>query len=211
MRVLLLESEPGVAHEAEAELTGAGHAVARCHDAASAPFPCYGITDPEENGGHRCPLDEGSVDVAVVVHRAAEPAGRVSSGEDGARCALRRHVPVVIAGPVEHSTIADFATMITSDGGPIAPLIEQAAAAPLLRHSTAARRSLRSVMEIHGLPVDGANAEAFHDQAGLRVVLRPGVELDEKTAEVASIRAAGAVRDVDPYAPTVNVVVEPPG
>lgn len=210
MRVLLLESEPGVATQAEAELVSAGHAVARCHDAGAAPFPCYGISDKADNGGHGCPLDDDHIDVAVVVHRAAEPAGRMSAGEDGARCAMRRHVPVIVSGPVESSTIADFATMVTGCDGPIAPLIEVAAAAPLLRHSQAARRSLRSVMEIHGLPVDDAEAEATHVGPSLRVVLRPGVPLPAAVAEVASVRATGAVRDVDPYAATVSVVVEQP-
>ncbi len=210
MRVLLLESEPGVAVETETELLDAGHVVARCHEAGSAPFPCYGLTDREENGGHRCPLDEDNVDVAVVVHRTGEPAGRSATGEDGARCALRRSVPVIVAGPIEASTIADFATMVTTEGSPVAPLIDLAVAAPLARHSKVARRSLRSVLEIHGLPTDGADAEVVHTGGALRVVLRPGVPIDEKVVEVASVRAAGAVRDVDPYASGVNVVVDQP-
>ena len=89
MRVLMLESHPGVGAAAVAELVAAGHTIARC-GTESHDFPCRGIA-----GDGQCPLDE-HVDVAVL---AREPG--VSHVEYGAVCAARSRVPVldVSAGP----------------------------------------------------------------------------------------------------------------
>jgi hypothetical protein len=40
------------------------------------------------------------------------------------------------------------------------------------------------------------------------VTLRPGAALDKTVAEMASVRAVGAVRGVDPWASKIDVTIE---
>ena len=89
MRVLMLESHPGVANEAIAELTDAGHTIVRC-DTADRRYPCRGLVP-----GADCPLDE-HVDVALVVQEIG-----THQVEHGAVCAARSRVPVVAVGPAD--------------------------------------------------------------------------------------------------------------
>ena len=87
MRVLMLESHPGVASGAVARLLDAGHTIVRC-DTADRQYPCRGLVP-----GGECPLDQ-PVDVAVLVQEA--DTGQV---EHGAVCAARSRIPLVeVAG-----------------------------------------------------------------------------------------------------------------
>ena len=128
MRVLLLETSPGVATEVSAELEAAGHAVERCHDAGDDAFACNGLLE-----GHNCPLEEG-IDVAVALTDGATA--------DGVRCTLRRHVPLVI-GDDEDVPFAEFATARAA--GSLLDALDAAVATPLARHGAAALRSERSI------------------------------------------------------------------
>jgi hypothetical protein len=209
MRVLVLEGDRGAAAAASAELVAAGHEVARCHD-GDAPLPCYGMHDggqPDDQGQatRRCPLDEGSVDVALVARDASR--APLPGGEDGARCALRRFVPLVVHGDVDRSPYADWATVTTGPDRSLVDSLEEARRAPLARHADAARRSLRAVLEQHGL--DGANADVTVRRMGpdLHVTLRAGAAtvVPRAVADMASVRAAGAVRGIDPHPRVIDV------
>lgn len=203
MRVLLLEGGPGTSEGSTAtRLEAAGHEVSRCHDPGAAPFPCNGMGD---HGG--CPLEHETVDVALVVRdrAAAEPL----VAEDGARCALRRSIPLVVAGEVQHTPYADWAAVVQPGTDAVVDAVNRAAVAPLERHNAAARRSLRAVLEHHGIDGGGADAEVVRQGGDLRVTLRPETELDVRVAEMASVRAVGAVRDIDPYPSVIDVVIEP--
>jgi hypothetical protein len=83
MRILMLESHPGVANAAVTRLTEAGCTIERC-DTADRRFPCRGLAV-----GGECPLDE-HVDVAVLVQEIG-----THHVEHGAVCAARSRVPVV--------------------------------------------------------------------------------------------------------------------
>jgi hypothetical protein len=83
MRILMLESHPGVANAAVAKLTEAGCTIVRC-DTADRRSPCRGLA-----AGGECPLDE-HVDVAVLVQEVG-----THHLEHGAVCAARSRVPVV--------------------------------------------------------------------------------------------------------------------
>lgn len=97
--IMLVESRPGAAREAIAELTAAGHRVHRCHDRdAESSFPCAGVLD---HGS--CPIDRG-VDVALLVRR--EGTTDPTTWEHGVSCALRAGVPVVEDGPAESDPYA---------------------------------------------------------------------------------------------------------
>jgi hypothetical protein len=89
--VLVMESHPHAADEAEAALVAAGHRVHRCHEPGGHGFPCVGVIDPAA-----CPLDRG-VDVALLVRRRVAP--RPTPWEGGVSCVIRAGVPLVEAGP----------------------------------------------------------------------------------------------------------------
>jgi hypothetical protein len=201
MRVLVLEGERGAADEAAMQLAESGYEVARCHDPGAAPFPCKGMVDDE-----KCPLDHEHVDVAVVIRR--EAGGEPVAGEDGVRCALRRYIPLVVAGDVSASPYVDWAAVVQEGTDGLADAVTDAALAPLRRHADAARRSFRAVLEHHG--VDAALAEAHVRRVGpdLHITLRTNTSLDKTVSEMASVRAVGAVRDVDPYPRVIDVSVE---
>lgn len=86
MRVLLVESTPGNAHEVTSWLTDAGHEVVRCFE-PPVTFACRGATEHAQ-----CPL-ESPTDMALLV-RDLDDRGHTLT-EMGAVCAMRHRVPVV--------------------------------------------------------------------------------------------------------------------
>ena len=203
MRVLLLEGENGVATEAAAQLAGAGHEVARCHDEGAAAFPCAGLLED-----HDCPFDQTAVDVAVVVR--GEVHEEPTAGEDGARCALRRHIPLVMVGQAQASPYEEWTSVYAAGPESLVSAVERAATAPLARHDEVAARALRDALDAHDLAEVGATAEVRRIDGDLRVTLRPTAPVPQKVAEVASVRAAGAIRAFDPYPERIDVTVAQP-
>src|SRR5262245_27264927 len=105
MRILLIESDPGLAEPTTRTLVQAGHEVVRCTDADGPDFPCVGLAEDA------CPLDD-TVDVAVAVRAEGQPG--LTPREFGATCALRRRLPLVVAGgpagdlaPFARGSVAD--------------------------------------------------------------------------------------------------------
>ncbi|MEY4372766.1 MAG: hypothetical protein RL219_1535 [Actinomycetota bacterium] len=86
MRVLLVESTPGNAHEVNSWLTDAGHEVVRCFD-TPVTFGCRGTVAHND-----CPL-ESRADMALLVRDLAGHAHTLT--EMGAVCAMRHRIPVV--------------------------------------------------------------------------------------------------------------------
>lgn len=205
MRVLLLEGDPGAANGAESQLTAAGHEVSRCHDPGTAGFPCRGLTEVGTEVG-TCPLESEHIDVAVVVR--SRPGEGPSAGEDGVRCALRRFVPLVVAGEVSRSPYVGWAAVVHEGTDDLALAVTEAANTPLRRHAEAATRSLRDVLDRHGL--DSSMAEAHVRRVGedLRIMLRPNVPIEPAVAEMASVRAVGAVRAMDAHPRVIDVTIE---
>ena len=95
MRILMLESHPGVASAAVAQLTEVGCTIVRC-DTADRRYPCRGLAD-----GGECPLDE-HVDVAVLVQEIG-----THHVEHGAVCAVRSRVPVVAVDGADGADLAN--------------------------------------------------------------------------------------------------------
>jgi hypothetical protein len=201
MRVLLLEGEPGASCEAALDLAAAGHTVARCHSRDEPAFPCRGLTDDA------CPLDDGDVD-AVVVVRGVEVLGGPDrdSGEDGARCALRRHVPLVLAGEPARSPLGAFAAAVSTEPDQLVRTVETAAHAPLRRHADTARIAFAAVLEAHGLDSRLADAVVTRDGGQLHVRLTPSGPVPTAVLEIASVRVAGAIRAVDRHPRIIDVV-----
>jgi hypothetical protein len=93
--VLLIESEANAGLHAADALDAGGHRVHRC-------FPHAGVQADEQSPGSpmcvaviegACPIDDGSIDVAVVAGPSAKDRPTLTAA--GVTCALRRHIPLV--------------------------------------------------------------------------------------------------------------------
>jgi hypothetical protein len=108
MKVLLFETDPCASDGAARELEEAGHEVVRCHHRALPAFPCVALQD-----GGRCPIDGGDIDVALTVR--AHPLPCPATLEDGVVCALRHHVPLVVAGNAVFNPFEPWMTAAVGD------------------------------------------------------------------------------------------------
>jgi hypothetical protein len=204
MRVLVFESDEGASTPVVDELTAAGIEVARCHDPEGPAFPCKGLQD------HRaCPLDGAPVSAAVLTGPGTHTEDGLSSREQGARCALRQHIPLVVVGPRTASPMSAFTTTFAAGPETAVDAIRAAAAARLPRHEAAAIDAFRLVLDTHDLAGVDADVAVTHRDGGLRVELRPSAGIPEKVAEIAGVRAMGAVRAVDSDAAFISVAIEP--
>ena len=197
LNVLVMESERGAADVAREELTAAGHAVLRCHEPGSSAFPCNALAE-----GQQCPLEAAIVDVALDVR--SRPRSQPAPQEDGVACALRHHIPVVVAGPTVLNPYDGHAQLLgrTFD---VVDACEQAAHAPLGEHSAAAARALREVLDRRDIP--SAPLVAVRRRRGaLAVEVRGAGRIDDATKSMASVRMSAALREIDHHARGIDVV-----
>src|SRR5690606_81307 len=144
MRVLVLEDVLGAGDGVADRLEASGSRVVRCHEPGAPAGVCVGMP-----GGTGCPLETGAVDVALSVRAATGP---VTVVEDGVRCALRNHVPLVTLGAPEDSPWVAMATATVTDPDTVAEVVRDAADAPLRHHGAIAAGELRAVLDRHELP-----------------------------------------------------------
>jgi hypothetical protein len=198
LQVLVVESSPGAADDACDELVAAGHEVRRCFDRDAEPFPCNGIAE-----GRKCPFDDGRVDVAISVRQF--PHARTSSMEDGLRCAIRKRVPVVLAGANVNSPYANYATETLGGTTGVVATCERAASAPLPAHTAAATRVAVEATRDARL---AAVPQAVVRQRGTALVVEifgaGGLTPAAKT--VVSARVLVALRELDDYHPVIDTV-----
>jgi hypothetical protein len=197
LNVLVVESDPGGGAIARDALRRAGHTVLRCHPNGTQAFPCNALAE-----GEQCPFDAKTVDVVVDVRRG--PRAEPSPFEDGVRCGLQRHVPLVVAGrilnPFEH-----YATEVVVGDGDVVGAAERAASSPLPKHSEVALVALGDVLRRRGLDGGGFDVLVFRREGVLTVEAYVGAELDHTTKSVASARMVGAVRQLDKHANGIDV------
>jgi hypothetical protein len=200
LNVLVLESDPGAATTARRELAGAGHTVRSCHEQGCGAFPCNAL-----RSDRTCPLAGEPIDVALDVrHR---PRTAPTAFEDGVTCAIREHVPLVVAGPVVFSPFEQYATEMHEDMSDVVAACERAAAAPLARHSEVAQQAFAATLERRSLPVD-AGVSVYRRDGTLFVSIVGGETVDRAVRNVAAVRIAGALRALDTYARGIDVVFE---
>ena len=199
MEVLVLESEPGVAAIAIGQLEAAGHRVRRCHEPGARAFPCAGL-DPG-----RCPLEDDPIDVVLSVR--ARSSARPSPLEDGITCALRRHVPVVVAGRTAVNPFAQYPVTVAGIDD-VVETCERAATGPQVEHEGIATKLLVETLSNAGLPTESASASVRRTGQGLQITLHAPEETSKRVRDVASVRVAGAVRAFDPHAPRIEVSCE---
>ena len=189
LNIMVLESEPGAADQAVRDLAEAGHSVLRCHDPGAPVFPCRGLVDEST-----CPLRSHAIDVALTVRSGVslQPA----ASEDGARCALMRHVPLVVAGPSVFDPYADLEVRVVEPAGDIVAACEEAAENEMAEYAQRAESVVKSA---------AATVTVVRKDGGLCVTIAGLGACTEHERRAAVVRAFGALRGIDRSARTIDV------
>ncbi len=198
LQVLVVESSPGAADDTCAELVAAGHTARRCYERGAKPFPCNGIAE-----GRKCPFDEAAIDVAIGVRQF--PHAQTTPREDGLRCAIRKRVPLVLAGANTMSPYADYATETTTRTSGVVAICERAARAPLPAHTAAATRVVVAATRDAGL---AGTPQAVVRQRGKSLVVEifGAGDLSAAARTVVSARVLVALRELDDYHRVIDTV-----
>jgi hypothetical protein len=196
--VLVMESSPGAADEAAAELGRAGHRLHRCYEVGERGFPCKGVRDPAS-----CPIEQG-LDVAVLVRPHISP--RPSPLESGVRCALRAGVPLVENGREALDPFAPWIAARVGDhaaDGIVDACTEAAETVFGALLTRIQRRTLRTMAEAAGQPGPLGCALERHGR-GLRVELS-GPPVGKDVEHALAVRVMDAVRAEGRAFATVDV------
>jgi hypothetical protein len=201
MRVLVVGTSNGAVEHTSDVLRDAGHDVTGCHRAERAAFPCRGLR------GDACPLDGPGVDVVVTArNRRANDGMWLTPAplEDGAVCALRRRVPMVVHGLTSMHPFAEWAAATSHEDDELLAVVDEVARMPMPAHSDLARETARQVVQTSGLPGVGVDAAVRRIDGRLRVTLTlpPGAESVETGV---TAKVLGALRRFDPDARGIDL------
>jgi hypothetical protein len=201
LRILVTEAEPGAAFMATDELTAAGHTVVRCTEPGAPMFPCGALSAD----GDRCPLHKGPpVDVVLDVRNNPRPLP--TPGEQGVTCALRRHIPLVVAGGTTLNPFEEWATEVRNWTFDVTDACERAAARPLYTHSERAAAAMHDTLDAADGPAVPARVVVNRENGRLVVRVMSANPLDPEIRRTASVRMIAALRSLDPYAAGIDVV-----
>jgi hypothetical protein len=198
MHVLVMESSPGAAQVAISDLEQAGHQVHRCHEVGDRPFPCVGLASGA------CPLETAPIDVVVTVRD--HPRVQPSPIEDGVVCALRRRVPVVVAGQPLMNPFEALGAVASAED--VVAACETVARGPQAGHTNCARAALDEVLELHGLDPAQGEVSVSRAEGRLGVHIRVDPAVPETVRRMAAVRITGGLRSYDPYAAGIDVSCE---
>lgn len=203
MKVLVMETASEAADHAVEALVAAGHDVVRCHERGERAFPCAGLA------GHTaaCPVTSQEIDVALTVR--SHPRSQPAPLEDGVSCALRHHIPLVVAGHTALNPFEDFACEVVDDGDLVAAC-ERAAVAALRQHSEIAGSAWDRTLSNRGISTDGSSVSVTRNRGGLVVTVTSGVPVERSTLDMASVRMLAALREIDTESRAVDVRVLQP-
>lgn len=188
MRILLLASRPEDADAVEASLLDDGHTVASCRDADGGP--CRGLHHHGLEHHEGCPL-ETSVDVAVIARGRGTEA---TLDEMGAFCAARHRVGVIRVDPADPRTDSLY------------ELADAAERSVCAAYEASVRLYLARALPEAPEPIVSVTR---HD-ADVQVSLLLDCQVDQFLTGALADRARVAVRDYDPYARVIDIVVVPP-
>ena len=200
LNIMVLESERGAADEAARELTEAGHVVLRCHDHAAPMFPCRGLVDEST-----CPLRSHALDVALTVRSGVW--SRPTPAEDGVRCALMSHVPLVVAGSSALDPYVGLETRVLGRTYDVVATCEEAAVAELAAHARRSEAVIADTTGTCGVSVPTVSVTRRARELCVRVT---GLEeWTTRERQAAVVRIVGALREhnVDRAARTIDVVL----
>lgn len=126
MKLLLIESSPGIAREISDHLTAEGHHLLTCHDDFGAP--CKGVYQ-----GGDCPVEQ-HIDLTIL---ARDPQAARTFEEMGSVCATRHRIPMVEVDPrsevppaivaaavATRAEMAGYANAIRLDLGDLPAIVE---------------------------------------------------------------------------------------
>jgi hypothetical protein len=176
-------------------LEAGGHRVHACvHDDGA--VPCASLA------GRACPLDTAPVDVVVEVGdgpRRGELLG------DGAVCAVRRHVPLLLVDGADDHPLAPWAA--GRAGSDVRAAVAAVLGRPLPGHTAAARKALLHELRHQGSDSESASVEVFRRPGRLLVELWTDATMSRTQAERLATHVAQAVRGYDRWAPKLDVTV----
>ena len=195
MRILVTETDAEAAVPAERQLIEAGHEVVRCRADDGPAFPCAGL----EPGG--CPI-EGGIDVALTVRTGPRP--HPTAREDGVTCALRRHVPLVVAGPPGPNPFEGWSTVCVGDSDLVAAC-ESAAAADVERLSAVACDEAVKALERRGHAGGGVDAITHRSAHQLKVEIALPDAVTDAEADAIAVAVADRLRSVEPTIAVIDV------
>lgn len=199
MRVLVVESEPGISQGYEQDLAAAGHEVVRCHEPGAPSFPCAGLVDHAA-----CPLESTPVDVALLVRDPIDE--RPTHREAGVSCAMRARVPVI--EPKRDDPVADpFAGFVTTFEGDVVAAATAAAQASSPGHAEAVKAQLLRGPAGAALSPDDLVVTAHRRGRVLRVEVHLPADAPEALVTSSEGYAAAAARRFDPVVQVIDVVV----
>ena len=131
---------------------------------------------------------------------------RPSAREDGVVCALRRRIPLVVAGSADDNPYGDAVEVIPPTGD-VVGACERAAVAPLVRQTAAATEALREVLTRRA--VETMPTVTVRRMRGRLIVEVTGAAgLPISVRSMAAVRMTGAVRTVDRSALGIDVVFD---
>lgn len=195
MDVLVPDTRSAAAAEVAEGLRARGHRVHACVQ-DPADEPCAEVS------AGLCPLDAAPIDVAVAVGRPPD-----SQLADGAVCAVRRLLPLVLVGaPAEHP-LERWTSARADVAGEVASTVAEVAQRPLAPHSDAARRALLHELRRHGSDSAVAAVSVHRRDGGLIVELRHDSVMSHTQAERLAAQVARAVRRHDRWARDIEVTV----
>jgi len=198
LNVMVLESEHGAADEARAELVEAGHVALQCHERGAPAFPCRGLVDRAA-----CPLHSHNVDVALTVRSRVR--SQPAPSEDGVRCALMAHVPLVVAGPSALDPYDGYETRVLDRTYDVVETCEMAARAELVAYARPAEAVLADSLGAHR--ASSARVSVTRRFGGLRVRVAGLDDATPQERQTAGVRIVGALRQLDRAARTIDVVI----
>lgn len=199
MRVLVVESHLGASRSLKGQLERRGHDVLTCHADDHERHGCRAV-DPQQG----CPLDRQKVDVAVDVRRSYHADTRPL--EQGAICAVRARVPLVVAGTSTDSPLEPWATsVVVGDVPAIVDAVEAVDGSLAPMHQRVVDEALDRL-----LPDEGATAIVRRGPDLIHVDLSLPVHLTNAASEMVAVRVVDAVRRFDRTTATVDVALAPP-
>jgi hypothetical protein len=198
LNVMVLESEYRAADEAQAELVEAGHVVFRCHEHGQPAFPCRGVVDAAS-----CPLNSHTIDVALTVRSRVR--SQPAPSEDGVRCALMQHVPLVVAGPSALDPYSGFETRVLDRTYDVVQTCEAAAGAELVAYARRAEAVLGDCLGVDR--ASSARVSVTRRSGGLRVRVAGLDDTTRQERQTAVVRIVAALRQLDRAARTIDVAI----
>lgn len=198
MRVLIPDVTAIKSADVAAYLAANGHVVLSCDSPGDTGTSCAALR------GGRCPVERDAVDVAVVVpDDRLRPTGVAA---DGAKCAARRRIPMVVG-----TSHAEGDRWWCGDGtdGTLLGALDHSAHLSLQAHSDAATEMLRTILDRHGVSGAQATVNVYRRNGRLRAEVDTGTPVAIDVTRVIAVRIPQAIRQIDPWAGGLDVLVTP--